>query len=299
VTDLEDRRREVIRRHGAWVGYNLHLGDGVYTMRPGPPGAAEARIQRVVQLVQDLAGASLDGLRVLDLGCHEGGFSIELGLHGAEVLGLDGRGPHLEKARFAARALGLERVTFRAGDVRVDLGALPAFDVVLCLGVLYHLDGPDVVRVARELPRLATRLAIVETQIGLSGRRRVRFAEHEYRGLSYPEDAREAGAALADGTSFWPTRASLVNLLGDAGFTTVAEVRLPRVAVVDDFRDHVTLVARPGIRAALRSAPAAAHDARRPERPLPLAHPAQGLRYRVVERALRLRGGGLRGLFRA
>src|SRR5207237_6924907 len=120
-----------------------HLGDGIYTLSAEPTGD-EVKLRRVTQIVSDVLGGRFEGARILDLACLEGMYALELASRGAEVVAIEGREANLEKARFAARALGLD-VDFRLGDVR-DLGRDEhgEFDVVLCLGILYHLDTPDI-----------------------------------------------------------------------------------------------------------------------------------------------------------
>jgi hypothetical protein len=73
------------------------------------------------------------------------------------------------------------------------------------------------------------------------------------------------------------------------------------VPAVDAFLDHTTLVAFAKPRLANRTMPGpdSAFATRWPERPAMVAHPDQGLRYRLRERLLRRRGGGLAGVFRA
>lgn len=289
---IEQGRQEVISRFGPWTAYNIHLGEGVYTIAPGISGMAEQRVERIVRLVGDLAPRPLEELRVLDLGAYEGGFAVELARLGATVVAVEGREPHVEKARFAAHVLGLERLEVLHEDVRALGGLeLAPFDVVLCLGVLYHLPAADVIRLVHDLARHCSGFAIVETQVGLSGRTRVEAGGREYRGLTYPEDVSEPGASLDNPESFWPTRASLLNLLADAGFTSVTECLVPAIPALDAYRDHVTLVAVPGDQGT--EAPE-----RWPERLPPVAHPSQGLRHRLRERLRRATGGGLLDVFR-
>ncbi len=76
------RREELVERFGPWTAYNIHLGQGVYTIAPGVFGMAEQRVERVTQLVCDFAARPLEQLRVLDLGAYEGGFSVELARRG-------------------------------------------------------------------------------------------------------------------------------------------------------------------------------------------------------------------------
>ncbi|MBR0665528.1 TIGR04290 family methyltransferase [Roseomonas hellenica] len=84
----------------------------------------------------------LTGLSVLDIGCNAGFYSIEMKRRGAErVLGIDSDEEYLEQARFAADVSGA-RIEFRKLSV-YDLGALgERFDLVLFMGVLYHLRHP-------------------------------------------------------------------------------------------------------------------------------------------------------------
>ncbi|HZH99095.1 MAG TPA: TIGR04290 family methyltransferase [Fimbriimonadaceae bacterium] len=84
----------------------------------------------------------LTGKTVLDIGCNAGFYSIEMKRRGAErVLGLDSDDRYLAQARLAAEVLGHE-IEFRKLDV-YDVGALgETFDVVIFMGVLYHLRHP-------------------------------------------------------------------------------------------------------------------------------------------------------------
>lgn len=90
----------------------------------------------------DAIPADLGGKTVLDIGCNGGFYSIEMKRRGAaRVLGVDTDAEYLAQARFAADALGTE-IEFRELSV-YDVGALgERFDVVLFLGVLYHLRHP-------------------------------------------------------------------------------------------------------------------------------------------------------------
>jgi len=86
---------------------------------------------------QDLTGRS-----VLDIGCNGGFYSLEMKRRGAaRVLGVDADEGYLAQARFAAEVSGLD-IEFRKLSV-YDVGTLgEKFDVVLFMGVLYHLRHP-------------------------------------------------------------------------------------------------------------------------------------------------------------
>lgn len=86
--------------------------------------------------------ADLTGMSVLDIGCNAGFYSIEMKKRGAKsVLGIDSDDDYLKQARFASMVLGVD-VEFRRMSV-YDVEELGRrFDLVLFMGVLYHLRHP-------------------------------------------------------------------------------------------------------------------------------------------------------------
>lgn len=86
--------------------------------------------------------ARLHGKSVLDIGCNAGFYSFEMKRRGAaRVVGIDFDEGYLAQARFAAEVLGVE-VEFRQLSV-YDIAQLhEKFDIVLFMGVLYHLRHP-------------------------------------------------------------------------------------------------------------------------------------------------------------
>lgn len=258
---LEARHREIVRLHGPWTAHNVHLGEGVWTM--GTPGIAPARVRRILQIVRDLAPRPLHELRVLDLACLEGQFAIELAMHGARGLGIEGRETSVAKAKFARDALGLERLDFVQGDVRdLSEGAHGRFDVVLCLGIHYHLDAPDVFELTDRIASVCDGIAIFDTHVSLSAAREEIWRGRRYLGSTYREHrdyateeerSRALWASLDNADSFWLTRESLLRSLADVGFTSVLEAALPAVAEAPP--DRVTFVAVKGEPVEIRSSP--------------------------------------------
>ena len=88
-------------------------------------------------LPEDLTGKS-----VLDIGCNGGFYSLEMKRRGAaRVLGIDFDEDYLAQARFAAEVEGAD-IEFRQLSV-YDVAALgERFDLVVFMGVLYHLRHP-------------------------------------------------------------------------------------------------------------------------------------------------------------
>jgi tRNA (mo5U34)-methyltransferase len=85
----------------------------------------------------------LHGKSVLDVGCNAGFYSIEMKKRGAaRVVGIDSDPMYLDQARFAAEVCGYPDIEFRNLSV-YEIGQLgEPFDVVIFMGVLYHLRHP-------------------------------------------------------------------------------------------------------------------------------------------------------------
>jgi tRNA (mo5U34)-methyltransferase len=92
----------------------------------------------------DLVGGSLAGKRVLDLGCNAGFWSLCAAEAGCDyVLGIDGRQSHIDQANFVfeVNEIQTDRYDFVTGNLfDVDLGQFGSFDIVLCLGLMYHIS---------------------------------------------------------------------------------------------------------------------------------------------------------------
>jgi tRNA (mo5U34)-methyltransferase len=124
---------------GPWF-HNLHLPGGVRTAPGHPLGDFPA--WKWAQLAPHLP-ADLEGCRALDIGCNAGFYSFELARRGARVLGVDVDEHYLRQARWAADRLDLgDRAAFSQMTV-YDLARVEErFDLVLFMGVLYHLRHP-------------------------------------------------------------------------------------------------------------------------------------------------------------
>ncbi len=94
------------------------------------------------QNFQDAVPKDLTGMTVLDIGCNAGFYSIEMKRRGAgRVLGIDHDEQYLQQARFAAQVLDLD-ISFDQMSVYDVPKLRERFDVVLFMGVFYHLRYP-------------------------------------------------------------------------------------------------------------------------------------------------------------
>jgi tRNA (mo5U34)-methyltransferase len=128
-----------IAEFGPWF-HNLHLPDGRETAPDHPLGDFPAFKWHQIE---DCLPADLSDARALDIGCNAGFYSFQLAARGAEVLALDLDDHYLQQGRWAAQLLDPEgRVEFRQGSVYDLVEVEGTFEVVLFMGVLYHLRYP-------------------------------------------------------------------------------------------------------------------------------------------------------------
>ncbi|HIK33393.1 MAG TPA: methyltransferase domain-containing protein [Oscillatoriales cyanobacterium M59_W2019_021] len=273
IETIRQKKQEIIDRFGPWTNHNIRLQDELYTIGNHLVGS-EVKVRRFLQAIADLTGQSFSELRVLDLACLEGLYGIELALQGAQVVGIEGREENLEKARFTKSVLGLDKIDFVRDDVRnLSPEKYGQFDVVLCLGIFYHLDAPDVFEFARNIERVCTRLAIFDTHVSRTREQSYLYQNREYWGRNYTEDE-TLWASIGNSTSVWLTRPSLYNLLIDVGFSSVYECHMPMIPKYEQMRfreeaDRSTFIALKNKPIRLLSTPLLTEEPRCPEKEVP------------------------------
>ena len=189
--------------------HTIDLGAGVIT-----PGMDDTPYR----LARLALPASLKGLTVLDIGAWDGFFSFECERRGASrVVAADYYSWH--DAGWGTKAgfqLAREALGSRVEDVDIDVMDLSAervgtFDLVLFLGVLYHLRHP---LLALERVASVTRgRLILETVVDLVGLRRPAMAFYPDRELNH------------DATNWWAPNPSAVHgMLRSVGFEDVQTV---------------------------------------------------------------------------
>ena len=116
-------------------------------------------------------GESIAQCSAIDIACHQGYFSTQLAQMGVrDVLAVDARSEHVADANLIREALHLDNLRVQQYDVHaLSAERVGRFDIVLMLGLIYHLENPiGALRTARALTE---RICLVETQIvpGLTG----------------------------------------------------------------------------------------------------------------------------------
>jgi 2-polyprenyl-3-methyl-5-hydroxy-6-metoxy-1,4-benzoquinol methylase len=209
--------------------HGIDLPHGLHTQPDGlSRGQGELNRVRDIQLgawsaLLELFGGSLEGKRVLDVGCNCGGFSVQAARDGAQhVLGVDVVDRYIEQANFVKRALDLDEVEFRRASIEeLDREDVGSFDVTLNFGLLFHLENP--VLAMRRLAAVTSHAMIVDTNVdgsggGASWRMKV-------IGGPNPDNPSTSLWRSEEGTAqFIPTEAAVEKLLQLLGFASVTRL---------------------------------------------------------------------------
>jgi SAM-dependent methyltransferase len=194
--------------------YQFDLGHGVIT-----PIHATYAINRTVQRKRlffdrllTLTHGSLEGMRVLDLGCNAGYWSLCAIEAGADfVFGIDGRQMHIDQANlvFDVYDIDRSRYEFELGNfLKYPLGP---FDLVLCLGVLYHVSSP--VDLFNIMAGTGAELLVIDTEVSNRPGNVVEFfTDH----LDRPK------AAVDEEVVAYPTRGTVSMLAERHGYQVAA-----------------------------------------------------------------------------
>jgi tRNA (mo5U34)-methyltransferase len=173
--------------------------------------------------------ADLSGRTVLDIGCNAGFYSLEMKRRGAmRVVGIDKYERYLAQARFAAEVNGLE-IELRHLDV-YEVGRLgERFDVVLFMGVLYHLRHPllaldllhdhvvDDLMVFQTLVRGSRETLTPVRDCAFDDKDDARFTDPRWPAMYFIEHA-----YAGDRTNWWfPNRACVEAMMRSAGFDII------------------------------------------------------------------------------
>jgi SAM-dependent methyltransferase len=189
-----------------------HINPGLDTDNPVRP---LQRFRHFMPYVVQAAGGSLAGKRVLDIGCNGGFWSIQCALLGADVVGFDARPELVEQGKLLQAITGARNVEFKQLDFQdMSPQALGGtFDIVLNLGVLYHLPEPlaalDLTR------RMSRRHILLDTAIHPADDPRIELKWEE------PFDIRMAAAA---GVAALPSTLALELIFRHLGIAKVFQV---------------------------------------------------------------------------
>ena len=233
-------------RDELWTSHNIPLTYSLSTMgNDRPLISSDVRMLAIKNNVRQLMQSDLSGLRCLDLGCLEGGISFEMAREGMDVIGVEGQDSNYRKCKAIEQYFGLPNLHFLHADVKeLSKQSLGTFDVILCCGILYHLDNPfSFIKKLHEMcadfgmmfldTHFAPDRASLEAcgfREGLSDIETFEYDARVYNGRWFHEfdegSLKEADvwAAVSNYRSFWPTHESLIKALYHNGFKHILEV---------------------------------------------------------------------------
>jgi len=168
---MSDTLKQILERK--WF-YQFELPSGEKTQSYLPDDAQLVHTTRL-EMMDSILNPRFEGkwndITAVDLASHEGYFSCHLAKKGTKVTGLEARQEHVDDANLMAFGMGLaDKFYSKVQDVHeIDEKATGTFDIVLMLGLIYHLENP--VGAIRKARALCKDVCLIETQVApnLSG----------------------------------------------------------------------------------------------------------------------------------
>jgi SAM-dependent methyltransferase len=215
-----------------FTAHNILLDDGTQTKPDMGLMSQHPWCQAAKNLLRVLYPNGLEGVKIVDLGCLEGGYTVEFARLGMDALGLEVRDANFTKCCYVRDHLSLPNLRFEKDDAW-NLTKYGPYDVIFCCGLLYHLDRPrEFIKLmesccnrvliinthfAPDEPTDAHLLSDMEENEGLAGRW---YGEHD----GTPEQKESALWSSWDNyRSFWLRRPDLIHAIKNAGFQLVFE----------------------------------------------------------------------------
>lgn len=153
----------------------------------------------------ELKPEDVAGKRVLDVGASNGYFSRELDRMGADVTAFDYCDKRKSGFDIMERCYGKEIRHVQGNVADIEKLGLGEFDIILCLGVIYHL--PDPIRALWQLRKMCRETFFLET-----------YVEH-FEDLRPAARYYHSGELNRDYTNFWAFNpASVDAIMWDVGF---------------------------------------------------------------------------------
>jgi 2-polyprenyl-3-methyl-5-hydroxy-6-metoxy-1,4-benzoquinol methylase len=234
---LAGRKPQPQPSDSSFTAHNIRLDDGTETM-PGHGFLMETTswCQAAIRALKMLYPEGLEGKRIADLGCLEGGFSVVFARLGMEVVGIEVRESNYRNCMIVKQRTNLPNLSFVCDDAW-NVGKYGPFDVIFCCGLLYHLDRP--IAFIRQMSEACTKALILNTHFATASTNRHHalgdLVEHEgVQGRWYQEYDPKAvadrtaldqlkWASWSNERSFWIQREYLLEAIRAAGFPLVLE----------------------------------------------------------------------------
>lgn len=241
-----------------FTAHNIKLNNGSQTIDNAPLLASLQVCQALLRTLNfHFRKEEREQIKIADLGCLEGGYTVEFARNGYQAVGFEAREDNIQRCNYVADNLSLPNLKFIKDDIK-NLENYGQFDVVFCSGLLYHLDKP--VEYLNLLGRVTKKMLMLNTHYSLEKdalydnplvnklKRKVEkrlsgtvknnyslsklttnenkagrwFSEYE---MNAPKNDIEKSlwAAYSNYRSFWPTKKHLLQAVLESGFPVVYE----------------------------------------------------------------------------
>jgi len=229
ATDELRQQRDALAPWGFWY----KLAPNINTKKLGITSRNRmiCRSHLITSTVEKLLGKKIKKTTVLDMGCYNGFFSMDIASRGVkQVTGVDLREDNLEQGKFLKKHYGIDNVAYEQGDIAYWKPS-STFSVVLNLGLLYHVIDP--VTLVRNTYDWCEDFAVIDTVC------------HNEPISAFIAAFNKDTAGRGEGThtvELHPTYRALIDTMHDAGFVDLIELiadpgkdgRIPNI-----YRDHV------------------------------------------------------------
>lgn len=209
-----DELRELRDRLHPW-GFWYKLAPGIATKKLNilARNRMTCRSHLITTTVAKLLGKKLAQTTVLDMGCHNGFFCLDLGSRGIKhITGVELRPENIAQGHFLKKHYGIENIHYEQGNI-TEWKAETTFSIVLNLGLLYHVIDP--VTLVRNTYDWCEDFAVIDT-----------VCHHEPISAfiaAFNKDTVKRGEGTHT-VELHPTYRALIDTMHDAGFVDLLEL---------------------------------------------------------------------------
>ena len=162
----------------------------------------------------EICGGSLQGKRVLDLGCNAGFWSLNAIENECDfVLGVDGREMHVDQANFVFQCKSIDTRRYKFIQANIfDLKLMQPgkFDIVFLFGLMYHISKP--VELFEIISQINTDILLIDTSLSHAPGS---YLEIQHEPLDEPRNAVDYELVM------YPTKKAVLDLVEQFGYTGI------------------------------------------------------------------------------
>lgn len=218
--------------------HNIKLLSGEFT-NPDTPLISEVNVfKNTILFLEKILEENFSNYTLQDLGCLDGGYSVEFAKKGFKTTGLEVRKINYENCLFLKEHFNLPNLDFINDDV-LNINNYENYDITFCSGLLYHLENPR--DVLEEITKNTNQILILNTHYidfddsstyiekfklskpavheGLNGRWYTEFVDKK----THDDKEIHVYSSYCNLKSFWINKNDLIQMLYEFGYSLVLE----------------------------------------------------------------------------